>query len=157
MIQFPTWERFKGGFYSTYSIDDLTLFAKNIIGFFSHARVLLLTGSLGAGKTFFARHVLRLATAIPDLRVLSPTFSIVNFYDTKDCGFAHIDCYRIRSLAEMIELGIEEMFAERICLIEWPDLVKPMLINMAIPSLCLEITDDENSLHNRSYKLSKLF
>lgn len=82
--------------------------------------VVTLGGDLGAGKTAFARGVLRgLGYAG---RVTSPTFAIANEYDAPGGAVAHFDLYRILDPEALYELGFEEYLdGTRILLIEWSE------------------------------------
>lgn len=81
---------------------------------------LLLDGPVGAGKTHFARHLIRSLMDIPE-DVPSPTFTLVQTYDTRAGEVWHADLYRITSPNEIEELGLTEAFSQAICLVEWPD------------------------------------
>ena len=80
-----------------------------------------LRGELGAGKTTLARAILRAAAANPDMIVPSPTFTLVETYDTPRGPIWHFDLYRLDAPEQVYELGWEEALAEGIVLIEWPD------------------------------------
>ena len=82
--------------------------------------VILLEGELGAGKSAFARAFLRAATDDPTLEVPSPTFTLVQSYDTRIGTVHHYDLWRLNGPAGLTELGWEEA-RDGIVLVEWPD------------------------------------
>lgn len=79
-----------------------------------------LNGDLGAGKSTFARAVIRAVADDADLEVPSPTFTLVQAYDLR-IPVAHFDLYRIADAAEIDELGFDEALSDGICLVEWPE------------------------------------
>ncbi len=81
--------------------------------------VLALRGDLGAGKTTTARGLI--TALIGDTEVPSPTFSLVQIYETAKGELWHGDMYRLEQPQACIELGLEDAFLDCICLIEWPD------------------------------------
>ncbi|WP_020590638.1 tRNA (adenosine(37)-N6)-threonylcarbamoyltransferase complex ATPase subunit type 1 TsaE [Kiloniella laminariae] len=87
--------------------------------------VLALDGDLGAGKTAFSRALINAFPACAGQEeieeVPSPTFTLVQVYDRGEEQIWHFDLYRLEDPEEAFELGIEEAFAEAICLIEWPE------------------------------------
>lgn len=82
--------------------------------------VLLLSGGIGAGKTHFARALIQSLQDDPE-DVPSPTFTLVQVYDTNAGELWHSDLYRLSHPDEIVELGLTEAFDTAICLIEWPD------------------------------------
>ncbi len=94
---------------------------------------LLLNGPIGAGKTHFARHLIQSLLVHPE-DVPSPTFTLVQTYDTVAGELWHADLYRLTSLQEIEELGLTDAFDTAICLVEWPDrlgeLVPPTALSL---------------------------
>ncbi len=81
--------------------------------------VIALEGDLGAGKTTLARALIR-RLAGADIDVPSPTFTLIQTYDTPRLAVWHFDLYRLERPDEARELGLEEA-ADGLCLVEWPD------------------------------------
>lgn len=93
-----------------------------------------LKGNLGAGKTQFVKGVGRYL-GIEELQVTSPTFTLINEYGG-EIPLYHFDCYRLESIEEALEIGMEEYFwGDGVCLIEWPDLVESLL-----PDSCYHVS-----------------
>jgi len=89
---------------------------------------LLLSGQIGAGKTFFARAMIqhRLAELGRYEDVPSPSFTLVQTYDLGGCEMWHVDLYRLSNIGELDDLGLEDAFDEAICVVEWPDRLGPL-------------------------------
>ena len=84
---------------------------------------ILLSGEVGAGKTHFARSVIQ-AMMMRDGEiedVPSPTFTLVQVYETSIGDVWHTDLYRLTHVDELTELGLEDAFDTAITLVEWPD------------------------------------
>jgi tRNA threonylcarbamoyl adenosine modification protein YjeE len=81
--------------------------------------VVALEGALGTGKTTFARALLR-TLDVPD-EVPSPTFTLVQIYKTKNFPVYHFDLYRLKSSAELDELGWDDAAADGAVVVEWPE------------------------------------
>lgn len=104
--------------------------------------VLLLGGTLGAGKTAMAQALIR-ALLGEGAEVTSPTFTLQHPYDLPDGGqLVHMDLYRIEHENELYELGLDDTFDTAISLIEWPE-----RLGSFTPKECLylriEIAQDE--------------
>ena len=80
-----------------------------------------LEGGLGAGKTTLARAILRAAAGEPALIVPSPTFTLVEVYETSRGSFWHFDLYRLEEPEQVFELGWEEARIDGVALVEWPE------------------------------------
>jgi N-acetylmuramate 1-kinase len=85
--------------------------------------ILTLQGDLGTGKTTFARTFIRHLARDPDLEVPSPTFTLMQEYDTPHGSVLHADLYRIENPSELEELGFDEISKDAVTLIEWPEKV----------------------------------
>jgi tRNA threonylcarbamoyladenosine biosynthesis protein TsaE len=94
----------------------------------------VLEGELGTGKTEFVRGFVHAISAAA--RVRSPSFSILNIYETDRFPVYHFDFYRLSDASELGEIGFEEYIGgEGVCLVEWGTLFPE-----ALPSHALIIT-----------------
>lgn len=90
--------------------------------------VFCLNGTLGAGKSFFARNFINFLQEKPTA-ILSPTFNLVYGYETKKGEIFHFDLYRLKSEEELENIGFFDAIKNGICLIEWPQLALKFLGN----------------------------
>lgn len=102
------------------TLKDTEKFAKRISKVVNTGDVIALSGEIGAGKTTFARAFLS-GLLEAETEVPSPTFSLVQTYETRDFPVWHFDLYRLDRPEDAWELGIEDAFASGVSLIEWPD------------------------------------
>src|ERR1700733_7543851 len=86
---------------------------------------ILLEGELGAGKSAFARAFLRVASGDPRLEVPSPTFTLVQSYDTRVGKLHHFDLWRLDGPDGLAELGWEDV-GDGVVLVEWPDRLRAL-------------------------------
>ena len=100
---------------------DLKPLAERLAPMLTKGDVILLSGDLGAGKTAFARALIRVMTGKEDEEVPSPTFTLVQTYDTPKGEMWHFDLYRVKNPQEIIELGWDEALGCGILLVEWPE------------------------------------
>ena len=117
-----------------FSLKEINAAASRVVGLIGKAKVVALHGEMGAGKTTFISAVCR-ALGSHDVTG-SPTFSIINEYDTNDGKIIyHMDWYRIKDEEEAIQAGIEDaLYSGNLCLVEWPQKAAGLL-----PEDCLNI------------------
>lgn len=108
-------------------IGNIAAAAQEFIAQMGENRIFAFYGTMGAGKTTFVKALCEVM-GVTDT-VNSPTFAIVNEYDTPSGRpIYHFDFYRIKRLAEVYDMGYEDYFYGRgLCFIEWPELVEELL------------------------------
>lgn len=105
---------------SSQSPEETAALAVVLAAMLNPGDVLLLEGDIGAGKTHFARALIQSLLDTPE-DVPSPTFTLVQTYETQVSEIWHADLYRLTDPSEVVELGLTDAFDESICLVEWPD------------------------------------
>src|ERR1700722_17032400 len=95
--------------------------ANNVAHLIKPGDLVTLSGDLGAGKTTFARALIRTLTREPELEVPSPTFTLMQVYEGVDYPIVHADLYRIEQPRELAELGWDEAADGALVLVEWPE------------------------------------
>ena len=112
--------------------------------------VLCLEGDLGIGKSVFARALIRHITGNSSLDVPSPTFTLVQTYETPCGPLWHFDLYRIEEAEEIYELGWEDALSEAITVIEWPQRLAGLApadrLTVSLSSSALEVDQRRISL-----------
>ncbi|SEQ02860.1 tRNA threonylcarbamoyladenosine biosynthesis protein TsaE [Lachnospiraceae bacterium RM5] len=112
--------------YTTNSPEETFELAKQLAEKAVPGSIITLSGSLGVGKTVFAKGYaagLGIKTSVS-----SPTFTIMNVYDEGRIPLYHFDVYRVETEEEMYNVGYEEYFyGNGVCLIEWPEKIKSLL------------------------------
>lgn len=111
-----------------YNLLELNIIAKWLINNSLDYNVWLFNGEMGAGKTTLINEIsLQMGVLNP---TSSPTYSIVNEYETSKGIIYHLDLFRLKDISEAIDAGIEEiLFSKSICFIEWPEIILPLLEN----------------------------
>ena len=124
--------------FSVNTLDELEVVAKTLASRFAYGQCIALSGQLGAGKTTFVQVISRaLGVTEP---VTSPTFTLVNEYESSCGRIIHIDFYRIKHSDELYELGLEDYFTPRtIVFVEWAELFPKALPNVTYNILLTEL------------------
>mgnify|MGYP003313415341 CR=1 FL=1 len=134
--------------YISHSADETMNFAQKLASKLGIGDVIVLNGDLGSGKTKFTEGILKYFGL--DNEISSPTFTIVNEYNTKDFNIYHFDVYRFADSSEFYAIGGEDYFSQGLCIIEWGT-----IISDALPNNYIEI-NFEKSDENDDYRLLKI-
>jgi len=112
--------------FETYEASETFALGERIGRTAKAGQVYTLVGDLGTGKTVLSQGI---GSGLDiDEPISSPTFTIIQEYDSGRMPFYHFDVYRIGDVYEMEEIGYEDyFFGEGICLVEWADLIKEIL------------------------------
>lgn len=89
--------------------------------------VVTLRGQLGAGKSVLARAIIRTLLGEPEAAIPSPSYTLINVYETPAGDVWHADLYRLGGAEEALELGLLDAIDEAILIVEWPDRLGPYL------------------------------
>ncbi len=128
--------------YISHSPEETIELGKKIATKLHKGQVILLCGDLGAGKTKLTEGILTYF-GLED-EISSPTFAIVNEYNTDGLDIFHFDLYRLEDIDEFLAIGGEEFFTKGASLIEWGELIEPILPKDYIKITINKSADDEN-------------
>ena len=123
------------------SLEKIDEAAKSFVEKMGDQKIYAFNGNMGVGKTTYINAVCKMmgVTQI----VNSPTFSIVNEYETTTGNIIyHFDCYRIQKIQEALDLGAEEyLYSGNYCFIEWSENIAPILPDYLVNVNITELED----------------
>lgn len=122
-------------------LDELPQVAEHLMAIISQPRVVRLQGEMGAGKTTLVKELIKKLGA--EDAGSSPTFALINSYKSATQGpIYHLDLYRINSLEEALDIGIEDLLYEKHWVfIEWSDVVSDLLPDNSV-TIAIEVNED---------------
>ena len=109
----------------SHSENDTIKFADEFASKLDAHSIIVLSGDLGSGKTKFTEGILK-HFGLED-EVSSPTFTIVNEYDSKNFKIFHFDLYRLADVDEFYAMGGEEYLQNGLCIFEWGEMIEEIL------------------------------
>lgn len=134
----------------TRNADETQRLARDVSATLSPGDCVALRGELGAGKTCFVRGLVQGLGGDPR-SVSSPTFMLLNVYDTPRGSVYHLDAYRVSGPGDFDAIGFDELLRQRgIVVIEWPERVEALL-----PPRRIEVRFESLSENERRIELSR--
>lgn len=135
--------------YISHSEEDTISFARKFASKLSSSDIVVLSGDLGSGKTKFTEGFLSYFNL--ESEISSPTFTIVNEYNSNSTTIYHFDVYRLNSVEEFYAIGGPDYFDNGICIIEWGEIIEE-----ALPSSYIKInfSRDNNDEHLRKLEIN---
>lgn len=131
------------------SMEELPQAAREFVALMGDQTVYAFHGEMGAGKTTFVR-ALAQQLGVDAEEANSPSFSIINEYrsDTTAELIYHFDLYRLESVEEALEIGVEDYFdSGALCLLEWPERIEPLLPDdTVVVKITVDPTDNSRLL-----------
>jgi len=128
------------------SSEETFNFAKKFALSVEYGSIILLKGDLGSGKTTFSKGFSK-GLGFDDV-ILSPTYPILNEYNSNDKSLYHFDLYRLKSMVEFLEIGGLEYLNsyKAITLVEWPELIENIDMINKIEIEFEHISENERSI-----------
>ena len=129
--------------------------AEKLTSYFKGGEYIFLHGEMGVGKTTFVKYFINKFQTDDQLKlteVTSPTFNLLNEYETKNFTIKHYDLFRIKNSLEIKDLDIFDVKSQTITFIEWPQILEN---NAKVKSIDL-LFAYENELKNRTVQIKGL-
>lgn len=125
-------------------INEWEELAQSVLQELKH-NILLLKGNLGAGKTTFTQFLLKNLGSNDEVN--SPTYSIVNEYNSPKGKIYHFDLYRLKNIDEVYDIGIEEYLDNSfLCIIEWPEVYEDELYGLDYHLMSINNTGESREI-----------
>jgi tRNA threonylcarbamoyladenosine biosynthesis protein TsaE len=130
--------------YITHSAEETVALGRKLAPALKTARMVILRGDLGAGKTTLVKGIAEGLQAASQEDVTSPTFTLVHEFRGPEVSLFHVDLYRVDTPRELDTLGLDELFAEggNLVLLEWGEKF-PRFVKERDVEICLERQGDE--------------
>ncbi|MCT4600807.1 MAG: tRNA (adenosine(37)-N6)-threonylcarbamoyltransferase complex ATPase subunit type 1 TsaE [Marinifilaceae bacterium] len=126
------------------SLDKINEVAAAFIEKYGDKKVIAMYGNMGVGKTTFVKAICNYLNMEDDVN--SPSFAIVNEYNSSEKTIYHFDFYRINDPEEAYDFGYEEYFySGNMCFVEWPEKIDNLLPN---DCLNLRIEEDKDGIRH---------
>lgn len=124
------------------TLEELHLVAQELLPFVKQYKKVVFNGEIGAGKTTLIKLLCELLGV--EEATSSPTYAIINQYETKTESVYHIDLYRLKKEEEVFDIGLVELLEEEdsYFFVEWPELV---MVWMPQEVLSIDILVDQNN------------
>lgn len=126
---------------STFKQINLPKIGEAIAEIIQVGKPLFLYGEMGVGKTTLTKYIIKSLGC--EQEVTSPTFNIMQSYDTKKGNAWHVDLYRLKNVYEVEELGLYEMFSNNIFIVEWPERFENYLFKPHLKAVFI-VNDDQS-------------
>lgn len=121
------------------NLDEWQQVAEKVSQLLKH-NILLLKGNLGAGKTTFTKFLLKTLGSTDE--VSSPTYAIVNEYTAPQGSIFHFDLYRMKSVDEVYDIGMDEYLDRAwLCIVEWPEIYASEFNGLPYHEILIENSD----------------
>lgn len=134
--------------FNLFDLRDSEKLAKKISKYVRSNTFISLRGKLGVGKTTLVKYIINSISPIK-IKVLSPTFSLVNVYDLKNVRIWHFDLYRLKNKREVFDLDFDLALLDCV-IVEWPEIIKDYL---PAKRLDIHLNENENFLRTATVKI----
>ena len=136
--------------FNLFDLGETEKLAKKISNYVKPKSFISIRGKLGVGKTTLARFIIN-SLSTQKIKVLSPTFSLVNTYELKKVRVWHFDLYRLKNKKEIFDIDFDLALLDCV-IVEWPEIIKDFLPDKRID---IYLNEDKNFLRSATVKLIK--
>jgi tRNA threonylcarbamoyladenosine biosynthesis protein TsaE len=134
--------------YITHSAEETIALGRELAATLKDARIVILRGDLGAGKTTLVKGIAEGLQAASREDVTSPTFTLIHEFHGPDVDLYHVDLYRIETERELATLGLDELFAEEgnLVVLEWGEKFRRLVADCDVEIAIERLREGERSI-----------